>query len=167
MAHPHENKETVRRKYIFEQLSLEMAAMCVGVPVATARKWKSDARDSGDDWDKLRAAHIMAGDGVENLAQTILMGFLIQYQSTIEQITLDGTMKASDKVDALAKLADAYNKVIAANRRAMPETDRLAVAMETMMSFGDFVKEYYPDSAVVFVELLEKFAPLLGNIMKD
>ncbi|MDS6630650.1 DUF1804 family protein [Klebsiella michiganensis] len=32
----------------------------------TAR-WKKDAQDSGDDWDKLRAANVLAGNGMEDV----------------------------------------------------------------------------------------------------
>jgi len=53
MAHPPEMRSNVRDAYI-SGLDLEMAAGKAGVPYPTARKWKSDAKAEGDDWDKSR-----------------------------------------------------------------------------------------------------------------
>ena len=87
MAHPQETREKLRRSYIFSQMSLEIASAQAGVAFATARRWKKEAQDAGDDWDKLRAAHIMAGNGLEDIGRAILTGLMTQYQVTFSQIS--------------------------------------------------------------------------------
>lgn len=76
MAHPQETREKLRRSYIFGQMSLEIASAQAGVAFATARRWKKEAQDAGDDWDKLRAAHLMAGNGLEEIGRAILTGLM-------------------------------------------------------------------------------------------
>ena len=116
MAHSQDVRDKVRRAYVFNSLSLEIAAMQGGVSFATARRWKKEASEAGDDWDKIRTASVMAGGGLEEVARTVLIGLVAQYQSTIETITF-AEMKPQEKVEMLASLADAYNKSISASRK--------------------------------------------------
>ncbi|WII93175.1 DUF1804 family protein [Kingella negevensis] len=82
MAYPQSKRDEIRRKYVFENQSLETVAMFAKVPIATARSWKYAAKEMGDDWDKVRAAHFMAGGGMEDMNRVIMTGFLVQYQNT-------------------------------------------------------------------------------------
>src|SRR5690606_4576085 len=63
MAHPDETRRALRAAYVFDQLTLEAACTLHQVPVATARRWKSEARRAGDDWEKAQAAQLLAGGG--------------------------------------------------------------------------------------------------------
>jgi transposase-like protein len=110
MAHPPETREKVRRLYIQSQLSLQIVSSQCGVSFATAARWKKDAQDSGDDWDKLRAANVLAGNGMEDVGRAILMGLLVQYQTTIEQLNVDSQLPPQARVELLASLSDAFNK---------------------------------------------------------
>ncbi len=92
MAHPQETREKLRRSYIFGQMSLEIASAQAGVAFATARRWKKEAQDAGDDWDKLRAAHLMAGNGLEEIGRAILTGLMTQYQTTLELLTTESQL---------------------------------------------------------------------------
>ena len=65
MAWSQDIRDKVRNGYIFDQLPLDIVAMKYAVPHDTARRWKTQAMKNGDDWDKLRAAHALAGDGLE------------------------------------------------------------------------------------------------------
>ena len=110
MAHPQETREKLRRSYIFGQMSLEIASAQAGVAFATARRWKKEAQDAGDDWDKLRAAHLMAGNGLEEIGRAILTGLMTQYQTTLELLTTESQLPPGERVELLASLADAFNK---------------------------------------------------------
>ncbi|MFV9215739.1 DUF1804 family protein, partial [Serratia fonticola] len=79
MAHSQDVRDKLRRAYVFNNLSLEIAAAQQGVSFATARRWKSAAADKGDDWDKFRAANLLAGGGMEDVARAVLMGLVVQY----------------------------------------------------------------------------------------
>lgn len=157
MAHPQETKEAVRRKYIFGQMALEAAAAVHAVSINTARSWKYAAKEQGDDWDKLRAAHLMAGGGLEETARTILSGFLLQYQTTIEELNQNPDISTTDKVQALSSLADSYNKTVAASRRVLPETGTLATALQVLEMLMEFVQQKHPKHLAAFVEVLEPF----------
>ncbi|MBG6243247.1 MAG: DUF1804 family protein, partial [Candidatus Symbiopectobacterium sp. Dall1.0] len=130
MAHPQEIRDTLRRAYIFGQMSLEIAAAQSGVAFGTARRWKKDAQDAGDDWDKQRAAHMMAGGGLEDIGRAVLTGLVTQYQTTLEMLNGEEGIPARERVELLASLADAFNKATSASKKILPETSELSVALE-------------------------------------
>ncbi|MCG9086873.1 DUF1804 family protein [Laribacter hongkongensis] len=157
MAHGQEVRDRLRRAYAFNGLSLEVAAAQCGVSFGTARRWKSDAAEDGDDWDKLRAAHTLADGGLEDVARAVLTGLVVQYQATIESVQSAENISPADKVQMLASLADAFNKTVSASKRVLPETSQLATAMDVLQKLGEFVRERYPKHAMAFVEILEPF----------
>lgn len=157
MAHSDDTRRAVRAAFVFDQLGLEIAAVKHDVPVATARRWKSEARRAGDDWDKARSAQMIAGGGIEDVVRQTLAVVVQQVQATVDSIQAAPEMPAADKVQMLASLADAYNKLVAASKRLMPETDKLAVAMDVIQRLGEYVAKKKPALAGEFVELLEPF----------
>lgn len=64
-------------------------------------------------------------------------------------------------VDMLASLADAFNKAVSASKKILPETDKLATAIDVIQRLGQFISDKYPQHNVVFVEILEAFADVL------
>ena len=48
MAHPQETRDKLRKAFVFDQLSLEIAALQAGIGFGTARRWKADAKANGD-----------------------------------------------------------------------------------------------------------------------
>ena len=78
MAHPPETREKLRRLYIQGQMTLQIVASQCGVSFATAARWKKDAQADGDDWDRLRAANLMASGGTEDVGRAILMALVIE-----------------------------------------------------------------------------------------
>ncbi|MFX2607053.1 DUF1804 family protein [Enterobacter mori] len=161
MAWPKEAKDKIRSAYIFEQLTLEMIALQQGVPYDTARRWKMQAAKSGDDWDKLRVAHTLAGDGLENVARTVLMSLVIKCQSTMELINQNPDIPAPDAVELLASLADSLSKTVAASKKMLPETDRLATALEVLQMLGAYISDRHPALNASFLEVLEGFSGVL------
>lgn len=157
MAHPDETRRAVRAAFVFDQLGLEIAAVKHDVPVATARRWKFEAKRAGDDWDKARSAQMIAGGGIEDVVRQTLAVVVQQVQATVESIQAAEDMDPATKVQLLASLADAYNKLMAVSKRLMPETDKLAVAMDVIQRLGEYVAKRKPALAGEFVELLEPF----------
>ncbi|WP_176317186.1 DUF1804 family protein [Burkholderia vietnamiensis] len=161
MAYPKEVRDKVRRAYVFDRLSLEVAALKSGVNSSTARRWKDDARAAGDDWDKAQAAQLIAGGGIEGAARQMLAGLVTQYQATMDG--LDGAdMKPADKVALLASLADAYNKTINASKRILPETNELAIAMGVVQRLAAFIKDRHPEHVGAFADVLGPFGDELA-----
>lgn len=163
MAHDDEVRRAVRAAYVFDQLALEVAAAKHGVPHATCRNWKRAGKEMGDDWDKARAAQMIAGGGIEDVVRQTLAVVVQQVQATVTAIQTSEDMKPEAKVQALASLADAYNKLMAASRKLMPETDKLAVATDVVKRLADFTRTRHPKHAAALIEVLEPFADELAR----
>jgi len=164
MAHPKKSRDALRRAYVFDRLSLEVAAANVGVSYATAARWKSHAFNAGDDWDKAQAAQLMAGGGIEMVARQVLAGLVTQYQATMDAVTQNAEIKPAAKVQMLASLADAYNKTVSASKRILPETSELATAMGVVQHLAGFIRERFPQHRAAFAEVLEPFGEALTGI---
>nr|WP_057928408.1 DUF1804 family protein [Burkholderia ambifaria] len=162
MAYSKEVRDKVRRSFVFDRLSLEVAAMKSGVNYSTARRWKDDARAAGDDWEKAQAAQLLAGGGIEGAARQMLAGMVTQYQATMDELD-SAVMAPADKVAMLASLADAYNKTINASKRVLPETNELAIAMGVVQRLATFIKDRYPEHVGAFADVLGPFGDELAT----
>ena len=163
MAHSPETRDKVRRAYVFDRLSLEVAAMKCGVSYGTASRWKSQAADAGDDWEKAQAAQLMAGGSIEDIGRQMLAGLVTQYQASMDELNRDANINPALKVQLLSSLADAFNKTVAASKRILPETSELATAMDVVQKLAAFVQQRYPKHAQAFAELLEPFGDELAR----
>ncbi|EKB9380334.1 DUF1804 family protein [Pseudomonas aeruginosa] len=166
MAHPKETRDALRRAYVLDRQSLEVAAAMFGVSYGTARRWKQQAEAEGDDWDRAQSAQLLAGGGLEDVARQVLAGLVTQFQATMEAIQVDADIKPAVKVQLLASLADAYNKTVSASKRVLPETSALATAMEVLQRLASFIRERFPQHAHAFAEVLEPFGELLAREIK-
>jgi hypothetical protein len=86
-----------------------------------------------------------------------------QVQATVEAIQRAEDMTPDVKVQMLCSLADAYNKLMAASRKLMPETDKLAVATDVLKREAEFIRTHYPQHAALFAELLAPFGEELAR----
>ncbi len=161
MAHGEDIKRSVRNAYVFDGLDLAAAAIKFEVSEATARRWKYAARETGDDWDKARGVQLFTGGGLEEVARQTLALVVLQVQSTLQAIQDTPDMKPETRVQLLASMADAYNKLLATSKRLMPETDQAATAMGVIQALGQFIGERFPQHRVIFAEILEPFAEYL------
>ena len=163
MAHSETTRQAVRQAYVFDRLSMEQAALRAGVSFGTASRWKKQAKASGEDWDKLRAANLLAGNGVEEVARQMLADYVVQHKTLMELIAEDAKATAGEKVSMLASLADSFNKTVAASRRVLPDTNELAVALEVINLLGEYVRDTFPHYAPAFLEILEPFSVVLAQ----
>ncbi len=157
MAHSHETVAAVRAAYVYDRLPIEKAALKAGVPDSTAARWKRAAKLKGEDWDKLRAANVLAGAGVEAMGRQALADYVTQHQAVMDLISQDLKLAATQKVSLLASLADSFAKVVAASRRILPETDELAVSLQVLSDLATFAKTHYPHCAASLLEIMEPF----------
>lgn len=166
MAHSQSTKDDLRKKYIFDGLSLAMAAVMTEVSYPTAQRWKNIAKDAGDDWDKVKIAHSMAGGDLEDMSRQILTDFIIQFKSAMDALKADVDLKPSTRVELLTSLADSYNKAIGANRKMLPETSKLAVALEVLEKLAAHLREHKPELLPEFMDVLEPFGRILEKELK-
>ena len=163
MAHDVDTRRAVRAAYVFDNLTLELAAIKGGVPFATVKNWKRAAKEAGDDWDKARAANNLAGGGIEEVLRQTLAIVVRQVQSVMEQIDTTPDMSPQTKIELLASVTDSYNKLMALSRRLMPETDKFAVATDVVTKLMEFTRKNHPKHAMALLEVVEPFGEELAK----
>lgn len=166
MAHSQATKDDLRKKYIFDGLSLAIAAKQCKVSYPTAQRWKNVAAEAGDNWDKVKVASTMAGGDIEGVSREILTGFIIQFKATMDAIKDDHMVSAMDRVEMLTSLADAYNKTVASSRKLLPETSKLAVALQVLELLAKHIQEHKPELLIEFMSVLEPFGRLIEKELK-
>lgn len=157
MAHPKEKRTAARAAYVYEALTLEVIARRVNVSIGTVSRWKRDAGDGGDDWDRARSAARLSGQGTEAVTQAVMEDFILLFQSTLTDVKDDKDIKPLAKAEIISRLSDAYNKTMSAVARGNPKLSKLAVAMEVMQALAGFIRQHYPRHANAFAEVLEPF----------
>lgn len=166
MAHPQETRDDLRKSYIFDGLSLNMAAVMAKVSYPTAQRWKNAAKADGDDWDKVKTAHSMAGGDLEDISRQILTDFIIQFKATMDSIKAADDIAPSQRVEMLTSLADAYNKTIASSRKLLPETSKLAIALQVIELLAKHIQEHKPELLMEFMSVLEPFGREIEKELK-
>ncbi|WP_421793546.1 DUF1804 family protein [Hydrocarboniphaga effusa] len=162
MAHDSAKRQEVRRRYVTDQQPLKAAAQLSGISYSTARGWKDAALRIGDDWDHARMADAVGDGGVRELTREVLTEFVPLFRSTIEAIRTSDKLKAVDKVEAMARLADAYQKVVKASGAVDPAVAKLGWAMDVMRLLAQFCAEKFPQHQSALMELLEPFGERLS-----
>lgn len=166
MAHPQETRDDLRKKYIFDGLPLATAAKQCKVSYPTAQRWKNVAAEGGDDWDKVKVARSMAGGDLEDTSRQILTDFIIQFKTTMDIIKDTKDVSAMDRVEMLTSLADAYNKTVASSRKLLPETSKLAVALQVLEMLAKYIQQHKPELLMEFMSVLEPFGREIEKELK-
>ncbi|MDR3370685.1 DUF1804 family protein [Rhodoferax sp.] len=162
MAYDRPTRNKVRAKYV-QGLPLATAAEACKVPYNTARNWKRQDADDGNDWDLTRNARRMTKSGVEDMANEVLGELAEQFLATLEAVKKDPKMPADKRADIMVRLMDGYNKAIGAASRAMPNANRLAVAMDVFKFLSTFIASRYPKHRGAFIEIMEASADDLAR----
>ncbi|TKD17944.1 DUF1804 family protein [Rhodobacter capsulatus] len=161
------NNEDVRRKarsdYVFRRFTAATIAAAYGISEATVGRWKKAAKEQGDDWEKARTAHVIAGEGVEAVVSTVVEDFMMQAQEILEEIK-SGEHSTKEKVAMLVSLSDAMTKMAASAKKFAPKISELGVAQHVMREMLDFVRENFPQHSAAILEIIEPFSERLAEI---
>lgn len=163
MAHGPEIRASARAAYIYECQPLEAIAERLNLSTGTVLRWKRQAQDAGDDWERARAASRLSGQGADAVTAAVLEDFILLFQSTLAEVKVDPSIKAITKAEILSRMSDAYHKTISAAGKSSPKLNRLAVAMEVIEQMGEFVRQKHPKHGLAFAEILEPFASELAR----
>ena len=163
MAHDEKTKADVRRYYVFDCLTLELAAEKAKVSYNTARRWKREAEARGDNWDKVRDASTMASGKVEDVARGMLTTFVLYFESTMDELRKTEDLPVSDKAKLIQGLGDSYSKMVASSKRLLPEVSELATAWKVIEMVTNLIKTKHPDLLPTFLSVLDD----LENIVKQ
>lgn len=154
MAYDRNTRNQVRAKFV-QGMSLQAAALACGVPYNTARNWKRADAEEGHDWDMARNARRMTKSGVEEMANQVLSELADQFVATLKVLKEDKKLSAESRSKILVALMDGYNKAVSASTRAMPNANRLAVAMDVVKFFSGYIAKHHPKLRTQFVEVAE------------
>lgn len=157
MAYGPETRAAVRAAFIYDAVSMEAAGAKFGVDYSSARRWKTEAKAAGDDWDRARAAARLSSQGADGVSRQVLEEFVTLFQSTITQLKSDATVPVMAKAEALSRLADAYYKTMRAVAAHDPKLNKLAIAMEVLQLEIKYVRERHPDLIASLVDVLDGF----------
>ena len=124
---------------------------------------KDCKKETGDDWDKVRAAYTLAGGGIEDLSRSLLAGFLMQYQSTMTMLqdTSVEELMPSERAKLLASLSDAFTKTVAANKRVLPEVQESAIAIKVIEKLFAYIADQHTDMLAAFDTVLQGFQTVI------
>ena len=154
MAHDHETRRRVRASYV-QGLPLTSAAEANHVRYATARNWKRLDAEQGADWDLARNARRLSSSGIEAFANQVLDGLAEEFTATLKTLKEQKDLSPQLRTQMMVQLSDAYSKALAASTRAMPNANRLAVAMEVIKFLSGRVGEMAPAIRAEFVRVVE------------
>ena len=158
-----DKRRKARSDYVNRRMTLAVIATVHGISEATVGRWKKAAKEQGDDWDKARTAHVIAGEGVEAVVSTVVEDFMIQAQAILDEIK-EGQHTTKEKVDMLVSISDAMTKMAASAKRFAPKVSELGVAQDVMAKLLDFVREEFPHHAKAILEIIEPFGEHLAGI---
>lgn len=158
-----DRRRRVRSDYIYRRMMQSTIAVAYGISEATVGRWKKAAKEAGDDWDKSRTAHVMAGEGVEVVVSSVVEDFMIQAQAVLDEIK-SGNHTTQEKVAMLVSLSDAMTKMAAAAKRFAPKISEFGVAQDVMAKLLDFVRDEFPHHAAAILEIIEPFGERLSEI---
>jgi CRISPR/Cas system CMR subunit Cmr4 (Cas7 group RAMP superfamily) len=142
---------------------LQTAAELSGVSYNTARNWKRQAAEDGDDWDVARNAKRLSRGSVEELTGQILQDLVEQFTVTIEAMKKADNMSAQQRAEILVQLSDSYVKSISAAGKANPKLNRLSVAMEVVKELAAYIAERHPKHRQLFIDILEDYGPNMAQ----
>lgn len=164
MATDSDKKRDARSQFIYKRKTLAMIALSVGVSANTVGRWKRAAKDVGDNWETARAAHMIAGEGLDAVITTVVEEFMIMAQSAIEELKVDSKkdpdnqMSIKDKISMMTSLADAMTKMTTSAGKLAPKISELGVAQDVIKRMMEFVRDNYPDHAHVMLQISDPFA---------
>lgn len=162
MAYDQSTRHKVRAKFV-SGLPLNTAAEACGVPYNTARNWKRDDAEAGDDWDTARTARSMTASGSEEITNQVLGELAEQFLETIKLLKADKKMPAAQRAQILLQLSDSYSKAMAAASRAAPNTNRLATAMDVLRFLSQHIAQHAPKLREAFLKICESAGPEIAR----
>lgn len=158
-----DKKRLARGEYVFKRKTLPMIALTLGVSANTVSRWKRAAKDMGDDWETARAAHMIAGEGLDAVITNVVEEFMLQAQSAIEELKADAAKDKADqlpidkRIAMMTSLADAMTKMTNSAGKLAPKVSELGVAQDVIRRLVEFVKEHYPEHAHILLQIAEPF----------
>jgi hypothetical protein len=163
MATDTDLKRQARSEFIYKRKTLAMIGLSVGVSANTVGRWKRSAKTKGDNWETARAAHMIAGEGLDAVITTVVEEFMIMAQSAIEDLKADGLKDVENRlpidkrITMMTSLADAMTKMTTSAGKLAPKISELGVAQDVIKRLMEFIRENYPEHAPIMLQVADPF----------
>lgn len=165
MAYPPEIRAAARAAYIYQRMAIKDIATQYGVAEGVVRTWRRQAEKSGDDWDSARAAAGLSREGQLAVAAAVLEDFVTFFRATIQRLRDRPDSDPLEVAQVLARLSDAYSKMMASAGKVATPISRLSVALETLRELSLYIAAERPDALPTFADLLDGFGAILTEKM--
>lgn len=165
-----ETKRRARAGYVFERKTIQMISVELDCASATVSRWKKQAKALGDDWEKARQAHLVAGEGLDVVIMHTAETFVMLGQKLTEALSRfddEGevaSVEIKNRVAMMASLADSMNKMTSAAGKLAPRISELGVAQDVLQHLIEFVQRDYAHLADALLEVLEPFGDELTGL---
>lgn len=162
MAHSQDTRNNVRKAYVVDGVPLTVAASIHGVSYDTAREWKRQAKEVGDDWDTARAAHRITNQSTDDVIKQ-LVDIMVRQAVVVAQKLEDSSIPAQDKVELLASISDAMAKFTKSLSRIDPKLGAMSVALDTLKTTADYLQKHDRVALAQFQDHLEGIGAVLQS----
>ena len=133
MAYDTVIRHAVRSAYVHSKQPLAQASANAGVPESTARRWKSDAKRDGDDWD---AARLNIGAEMQQKQVADFLDLFMEFQTGIINDLITGDETPENKAVIASRVSDAFVKMAKAGGRFDPSHLMLVATQNTLKELG-------------------------------
>jgi len=157
-------KTEARNLFIFKRMACTSIAKELGKNADTIRRWKREAKTSGDDWDKARSANVIAGDGLEQVTTSAAMVIIQLLEQQIKEVEQNQELSSEDKIKQLTLASDTMSKVVASAGKLAPKISELGVAMDVLKMLAEFIRQNHPKEIELFMAVLEPFSETLVEV---
>lgn len=157
-------RDAARASYVHERLPLTAVADRHGIAYDTVRRWKQQARERGDDWDRARTAARLAAGGLGDITTRIIEDFAFLFEAEVGRLKSDEAMTPGERAELMARVADAYAKMMRAAGAADAKIGKLAVALQVLEELAKFIREQFADDLPRFAAILEPFGARVAEV---
>ncbi|SFC04591.1 DUF1804 family protein [Pseudoalteromonas denitrificans] len=167
MAHGLDIKNAVRHSYVTELLAMSVAAIKNSVSEGTARRWKMEAKDNGDDWELARTATRRSEGPMGEFTSDFIEEFTVQVNETFTMLKQENEgMSLEQRTKILSSLTDMMAKVMkhsGGNKKLQKRT----FAFEVLKLLTKFISTQHPKLAPAFVDILTSFSARIDSEFDD
>lgn len=162
MAHSQETRSNVRKAFVVDGVPLTVAASMHGVSYDTAREWKRQGKEAGDDWDTARTAHQITNQSTDDVIKQ-LVDIMVRQAVVVAQKLEDASIAPQDKVELLASISDAMAKFTKSLSRIDPKLGAMSVALDTLKTIADYLQKHDRVALAQFQDHLEGIGAVLQS----
>lgn len=140
-------RRQARQLYV-DGLTLNQIAEELNINNKTVSAWKKDMGD----WDKLRAVHSQGT--TEQLAHNFLAKIMYHFDKAMQDVE-SGEIDSVEKARVLCDLADSFARSVNANKKLMPDVDKLQVSLEVIDGLSATISKHAPEIVEKYIECVQ------------